>query len=343
MIPTLELGPLEFPSYFTLLTVGFMVGIWLAWRHAPALGIEQNRILDVSLIALILGLLGARLLHVIADGHWQTYVNLCLDPMAIEGKKLPVGGWGCPTDYVCQAFDAGETCNVDTGLCHPARDCLRTVKIWYGGLAYYGGFLAAFIGCMWYIVRHKMPVWKVADLCTLGISIGLVFGRVGCFLAGCCFGQVTHSPLGVAFPKGSPAWRLHSEGLKSASDSAHYLFPDNSWWNDLTRQASSCLHDHSLSVHPTQLYHVIANLGVFVVLYVLFRRRRTYDGKILWWFMLLYGVVRSAIEYLRNDNRGVWFDGLFSTSQLISLPLIGVALFMMWRGHRSLKHKPAAE
>lgn len=342
MIPTLELGPLEFPSYFTLLTIGFMVAIWLAWRHAPALGVDQNRLLDVSLIALILGLLGSRLLHVIADGHWQTYVNLCLDPLAVEGKKLPYG-WKCPTDYVCQVWGQGDLCHPDAGTCHPGRDCLRPFKLWYGGLAYYGGFLAAFVGCLWYIVKHKMRVWRVADLCTVGISIGLVFGRIGCFLAGCCFGRVTYSDFGVAFPKGSPAWRLHTEATENLRHFVQDLFPSSEAWHDVLHHGGvSRAVEHSLPVHPTQLYHVGANLLVFLIVYFIFLRRRTYDGKVLWWFLLLYGIARSAIEVLRNDNRGVWFGGLLSTSQLISVPLILGALYMMWRGHRSLKKKAEA-
>ncbi len=337
MIPTLELGPLDFPSYFTLLTVGFLFAIWLSWRHAPGVGIDPNRLLDVALIAIVLGMVGSRLLHVVADGYLDTYIDLCFEPLAVEGKKLPYG-WKCPTDYVCQLWGQGELCHPEAGTCHQGRDCLRAFKLWYGGLAYYGGFLAAFAGCMWYIVRHRQPVWRMADLATIGISVGLVFGRVGCFLAGCCFGELSFSKLGVAFPKGSPAWRLHTESTEHLGHFAHEMCPGNAGFQELVQHGGlSHAAAHSLPVHPTQLYHVVANLLVFLIVYYIFLRRRTYDGKVLWWFLLLYGIGRSAIEYLRNDSRGLWFDALLSTSQLISLPIVAVALYMMWRGRRSLR------
>lgn len=316
MIPTFELGPLTFPAYFTLLTIGFMFAFWLGWKEAPRVGVDQNQMLDLSLLVLVLGLVGARVLHVIADGYFDDYVNLCLDPFLVKGKALP-RGWHCPSDFVCQVWQRGELCNPDTGLCHPGRDCLRTLKIWYGGLAYYGGFLAAFAGAMWFIARKKMPVWKVCDIGGFTIALGLVFGRIGCFFAGCCFGAPCETFPGMSFPKGSPAWQRHVD--------EHLI----------TRIA-----DMSLPVHPTQLYLVVTNTILFVVTYWMFRKRRTYDGKVLWWFMLLYGVFRTGVEFWRDDDRGVWLGGI-STSQLISIPLIVIALVMMWRGHRGLKAREA--
>jgi len=134
MIPTFELGPLEFPAYFTLLTVGFMLAIWLGWRESPRVGVDQNQLLDLALLVLVMGIVGSRLLHVVADGYWDDYVNLCLDPLQIEGRALPKG-YRCNADYVCAAWGRGELCDTATGLCHPGRDCLRAFKIWYGGLA----------------------------------------------------------------------------------------------------------------------------------------------------------------------------------------------------------------
>lgn len=340
MIPTFELGPLTFPAYFTLLTVGFMLAIWLAWREAGRVGVDQNNLLDLSLIALVMGIVGSRLLHVIADGYWDDYVNLCLDPLKLEGKPLPKG-YDCPTDYVCQAWGRGELCNPETGLCHPGRDCLRAVKIWYGGLAYYGGFLAAFAAGLWFVVRKRMPVWRVADLTGFAIPLGLVFGRLGCFFAGCCFGDVCHTFPGLSFPKGGPAWKLHNESLTGFLEYTRRFLPDSE-----TMRGFAATLDYkpplveSLPVHPTQLYSVITNAVIFGVCYWMFRKRRTYDGKVFWWFMLLYAITRSVVEIWRADDRGIWLGGL-STSQLISIPLAGLALYMMWRGRRSLRRGPA--
>lgn len=336
MIPTFELGPLTFPAYFTLLTVGFMLAIWLAWREAPGVGVDQNQLLDVALIALVMGLVGARLLHVVADGYWDDYVNLCLDPFAIEGKRL-AHGWKCPTDFVCQVYGRGELCDTGTGLCHPGRDCLRAFKLWYGGLAYYGGFLAAFGAALWFVWRRKMPIWRVGDLTGFGIALGLVFGRLGCFFAGCCFGDVCHTFPGLAFPRGGPAWKAHTDAAYYFKEFVHRFLPDSHSMTGLadtvtlTRAAQA-----SLPVHPTQLYSVITNAAVFAICYWMFKKRRTYDGKVFWWFILLYSITRSIVEFWRADDRGIWWGGI-STSQLISVPLTALALYMMWRGRRSLK------
>ncbi len=336
MNPTFDLGPISFPSYFTMLTIGFMLAIWLAWREAGRIDVDQNKLLDLSLIALIGGLIGARILHVIADGYWQDYVNLCVDPYAIAGKHLP-HGWKCPSDYVCQLYGRGDLCNPDAGTCHPGRDCLRVVKIWYGGLAYYGGFLLSFAAGLWYIWRQKMNVWKVTDLVGFGIPLGLIFGRLGCWFAGCCYGRPGGGVLGVHFPKGSPAWKDHVDTAASLRHLYHDWFPHSSFIKNLAESDTiTRAAEVSYAVHPTQLYSAITNAMIFLFCYWMFKKRRTYDGKVWWWFMLLYGVSRSVIEYWRDDARGVWFGNTLSTSQLISLPLIALALYMMWRGHRSL-------
>lgn len=341
MIPTFELGPLSFPAYFTLLTVGFMLAIWLGWREAPRVGVDQNQLLDLALLVLVMGIVGSRLLHVIADGYWDDYVNLCLDPFALEGKPLPKG-YRCATDYVCQAWARGDQCNPDTGLCYPGRDCLRAFKIWYGGLAYYGGFLASFGAGLWFVVRKRMPVWRVADISGFGIALGLVFGRLGCFFAGCCFGTVCHTFPGLSFPKGGPAWKLHNDSLHGFVEYTRRFLPDSETMRGYVQALDlKPPLPESLPVHPTQLYEAAACAVIFGVCFWMFRKRRTYDGKVFWWFMLLYAVARFLVEFLRNDDRGIWLGGL-STSQLISIPLAALALVMMWRGRRSLARPPAA-
>jgi phosphatidylglycerol:prolipoprotein diacylglycerol transferase len=61
---------------------------------------------------------------------------------------------------------------------------MRIFKIWEGGLVFYGGLILAIIFALWYMKRHKLPIWKIADNISPLISLGLFFGRIGCFLAG---------------------------------------------------------------------------------------------------------------------------------------------------------------
>ncbi len=67
MHPTFQLGPLDFPAYFTFLTLGYLLAVMLAWRESfKTTGVDPNKLLDLSIVMLIAGVLGARLLHVVA-------------------------------------------------------------------------------------------------------------------------------------------------------------------------------------------------------------------------------------------------------------------------------------
>ena len=316
MHPTFHLGPIDFPAYFTLLTIGYTAAVLLAWRESWHLdGVDPDKFLDFSILMLLTGLLGARLLHVVADGYFWDYVHLCTDPLKTTGRHLG-GGAVCTTDAQCVQHKIGELCNTAVGTCHQGRDCLRVFKIWYGGLAFYGGLLAAIpVGAL-YMHKHrdKLKFWRVADLGGFGISLGLVFGRIGCWFAGCCFGKTTGSAIGVVFPKFSPAWdRQIEEHLISGAAV------------------------HPLAVLPTELFHAGSNLLIFIVTFVMFKRYRKFDGIVFWTFMVLYATSRFILEFWRDDHRGVWLGNTLSTSQLIGIPIIIAAFwaaFWFWLRQR---------
>lgn len=301
------LGEVVFPAYFTLLTIGFGLAMLLTVREARRLGMDHERILDTNLWMVVWGIIGARALHLVADGHFQDYVNLCTNPKlvpAIDAKvQYCTAAAQCGYDYLCDTV---------THRCYPPKDCLAAFKVWRGGLAYYGGFLAAVPFAWYYVRKHALGWWRTADLAAPGIMLGLFFGRLGCYLNGCCYGKVTQSALGVVFPMGGVAWR--------AQHDAHLISG---------RQAA-------LPVHPTQLYESIACLAIFALLYYVVRPRRRAFGEVFGWMLILYAVARSVVEIWRDDDRGVFFGGV-STSQLISIPLLvaGVALLAWLRRSRA--------
>ena len=298
------LGNVVFPSYFTLLTVGFALALLLTWRDAKRLEIAPDRIIDLNLYMVIFGVVGARVLHVIADGFFWDYVHMCTAPETIKAVgNIPAH---CTADAQCAPH---FLCNVAAGHCYPPRDCLLALKVWRGGLTYYGGFIAAVAFGWSYIIRHKLPFWRVHDLAGYAIPLGLFWGRMGCFLNGCCFGKTTTGMLGWTFPKGGATWRHQLEvGLVAAS--AHAPLP----------------------VHPTQLYLALLNLSIFFVCYAGIRPRKRFDGQVWWWFVLLYTIARSVVEVIRDDDRGGFLA--LSTSQLISLPFFLLALVMLHRLRR---------
>ncbi len=294
------LGPLNFPAYFTMLTLSFVIGIWATSREAPKLGLDKDRIIDLNLWIVVWAIIGARFMHVLADGHLMDYVNLCFDPTQVKAVDAKVAVCHstaeCGYEYVC---------NLANNTCHPPQDCLAAIKVWRGGLAFYGGFVFASVFGLWYARKHKLGMWKVADLIAPWIAFGLTLTRVGCYLNGCCFGKVTQSVWGVVFPWGSAITEHQRE---------HGLIGP---------------YENPLPVHPTQIYQAILNLLTFGVLYFWIRRRKRFDGQVFAWLLILKGVFRSLIEIWRDDDRGVFFGGTLSTSQLLSVPLVALGVYLL--------------
>lgn len=163
-----------------------------------------------------------------------------------------------------------------------------------GGLIFYGGLIAGMLTVVLFTWLKKISFWQVADVMTPSIALGQAFGRIGCFLNGCCFGTPTDLPWGVQFPEKSPA--------------ALEFGP---------------LH----LVHPTQLYSAAANFLLFIFL-LWFDRRRKFDGHTFCVYLLSYGALRFALEFLRGDNPA--FLMFLSFSQTISIALIVFAALLLW-------------
>lgn len=189
------IGEVSFPAYMTMLMLGFIVAIGLARRQVERLGMNGNHMVDLGLLMLVLGVLGARLLSVLADGKFDDFVNLCTDPTKVEAVDRLV-------DYCQSNAQCGYhyLCDQQTHTCHPPRDCLAAVKFWWGGLTYYGGLLLALPGGLWFARRKGMGMWRTADVTAPFIALGLFFGRLGCFFNGCCYGAPTDSWVGVVLP-----------------------------------------------------------------------------------------------------------------------------------------------
>ena len=136
----MKIGPLTVYSYGVMVGVGFGLATLLIYRNAARFGLDKEKIIDLAIIILITGLLGARLLYII--------LNL---PYYLE---------------------------------YP----LEVINLSKGGLVWYGGFLAALIAAISYMGRLKSNFWQVADLFAPYIALAQSFGRVGCYLNGCCYG-----------------------------------------------------------------------------------------------------------------------------------------------------------
>src|SRR5882672_9135904 len=278
----------SFPSYFVLLLSGFLFATAMGVVWARRIGENPDVIVDLGLFTLLVGGAGARILHVLADGYFWDYVHLCTDPSLVDVHLTKVD---------CLAPDYAGIWDAARQICHPAKaDCFAWAKFWAGGLTYYGGFLGAVLASWYLLKRDRFPFWRAADMAGFVVPVGLAFGRMGCLLAGCCFGVRTASPLGLVFPRNSPASELQYKAGELAS-----------------------MHLPSWPVHPTQIYESAASLAIaaFCLLYV--HPRKRYDGQVFLAFVVLYAAARFFLEALRQDDRGEIFG--LSTSQLIGLLL----------------------
>lgn len=289
----------SFPAYFVLLLVGFAFGTAIAVLQARRIGQDPDVIVDVALAALLFGVAGSRIFHVLFDGYFWDYVHLCTDPSQVDWKI---------TESLCTSSRYQGLWDAAKGVCHPKEtDCLAWAKFWAGGLTYYGGLIAASVACIHLLRRDGFPVWKGIDLSAIGIATGLGFGRIGCLLAGCCYGVPADSAWSLVFPPYSPA----SEGQFKLG-----LLGSTS--------------EPSLPVLPMQAAEAVVNFAVAGICLFLVQGRKRYDGQVMVVFLALYAVGRFVLEFWRADDRG----GLFglSTSQLLGIAiLIGAVALHAWR------------
>ena len=190
------------------------------------------------------------------------------------------------------------------------RDLLSLAR---SGGVFYGGLIAAVVVALIYLRRHHMPLWTTTDVFAPGIALGHIVGRLGCLLAGCCFGRPATVPWAITF----------TDPVARANVGTPLGIP----------------------LHPTQLYEAGAEALILLFLLAFERRGRPFPGRTFWTYMLLYGVSRFAVELFRGDRRGMVFDVL-STSQFVSVllvPLSIVMLILLSRGLDPKRHRAAQQ
>jgi phosphatidylglycerol---prolipoprotein diacylglyceryl transferase len=172
------------------------------------------------------------------------------------------------------------------------------------GGVYLGGFLIAVAVSVVLMSLWRLPWRKTADAFAPGIALGHAIGRLGCFSAGCCWGKPTTSWIGVRF-----------------TEKAHEL-------TDVPI---------GTSLVPTQLIEAASNVAILIVLLWL-RKRRVFDGQIIFAYGMMYAVTRFTVEFWRDDPRGTVLG--LSTSQFISVLMFPAALALSlfyWRRTQTLK------
>ncbi|HEU4401834.1 MAG TPA: prolipoprotein diacylglyceryl transferase [Candidatus Polarisedimenticolia bacterium] len=249
-----SLGQFTIGTYGLFYALGFLLALRLAVTYARREGIETARIVDLGIVTLLAGFVGAKLLLYLLDLRYY--------------------------------------------LEHP----IEMVRSLRSAGVFYGGFVGATLAAVIYIRRHRLPLARVTDLAAPPLALGQAVGRLGCFAAGCCYGRTCDLPWAVTFTD-PRAFELTGVTL-------------------------------GIPLHPTQIYHALADLVILGITVRLMARRR-YPGQVFWVYVLLYAIARVVVEAFRGDAvRGLFFGGMVSTSQIIAVPaaiLAGVMLYLLPR------------
>jgi phosphatidylglycerol---prolipoprotein diacylglyceryl transferase len=205
----------------------------------------------------------------------------------------------------------------DAFLANPVGELLsRGGLVWYGGLV--GGIVAYYLQ----VRSRKLPVATMYDATAPALAIAYVVGRMGCFLVGDDYGRYTDGPLGIAFPRGTPP--STAENLRAMGESVPSHIADAA----------------VVAVHPTQLYEMALATIMFAILWRLGAKRALRTGQLFAAYMVLYGIERFGIEFVRAKSDRLFIAGIgFSTSQIASVLLAALGAFLLW--HRGRVGQPA--
>ncbi|HSL18708.1 MAG TPA: prolipoprotein diacylglyceryl transferase [Methylomirabilota bacterium] len=166
------------------------------------------------------------------------------------------------------------------------------------GGVFLGGFIAAVAAAVILLRRYRLEALPTFDVIVPSLALGQAIGRVGCLMAGCCWGSACELPWAVTY-----------------SDPA------------AAANVGTPLH---VALHPFPAYAALFNFSLFLVLSLLHRSRPA-PGRVFATYLVLYGAGRFLLELTRGDAaRGLYFDGLLSTSQLITAALVVVGIAMHW-------------
>lgn len=246
-----SISGLTIHGYGLMIALGVLAAIAVGMFRAKRSGLNSEMVLDITLICVFFGFIGAKILFLIVE-----FPDFLQNP------------W--------QIF-SGD------------------------GFIVYGGIISGVLAAIVYSKKKKCDFYSYLDLLMPSVSLAQGFGRIGCFLAGCCYGRPTTGWFGITFPKGSIA-------------------------------------PAGIPLMPTQLISAGGDL-LLAALLIIYSKHAKYKGNVGAAYLVLYGIGRYCIEFLRNDERGG--VGFLSTSQFISLFIVIGGLVLFWRNYKDERKKVA--
>ena len=183
----------------------------------------------------------------------------------------------------------GKILYIITDFQYILENPMLIIKDFGVGFVIYGAITGGVLAVYLYSRSKKWNTLEVFDLAIPGLALAQGFGRIGCFLAGCCYGAETDLPIGIAFPKDS-------------------LAPSG------------------ISLYPTQVMSSVFDFALAIFL-LWYSKRCKKNGRVFAMYLILYSIGRFLVEFLRNDPRGR--VGILSTSQFIAIftLILGVVIY----------------
>lgn len=253
MYPLINLGPIQLPSYGTVIFIGLVVGVIIAMLTAKKYNIEKTDIALSTILACIGMIIGAKLVYLL------TVIPEVVSNFSYVKTHIP-----------------------------------ETLMYMFGGYVFYGGLIGAILGYLFYCKYFQINFSKLINVIAPVIPLVHSFGRIGCFLGGCCYGIEYHGKFAVHFP-------------------------ENEFVSEL----------NNVPRFPVQLLESGVNFILFIIL-MFYGRKTRKEGSILGIYLICYSLIRFSLEFLRGDvERGVFLG--VSTSQWISLILIPIGIYLIIR------------
>jgi phosphatidylglycerol:prolipoprotein diacylglycerol transferase len=218
------------------------------------------------------------------------------------------------------------------------QNLFEMVNISSGGLTYYGGFILAFPTLLLYAKKKGIPLRLGMDIIAPCLMVGLAFGRVGCFLNGCCYGAETNVPWAVHYPYGSYAYedeyRVGEVNPPAAlqaptPDGGRVLLPKKQVDQEPELKSLAAT-QQSRAVHPAQLYTTFTAFLLAAMLVAYFSTPHT-PGMVFAMMMVFEGIARFILELLRVEPPVVYVHGYgFSLSMVLGIGLAVCGLILAW-------------